>query len=192
MLGKTALQNLPCGQLVGWSRKSVTCKAAAASLGPRCCIWGWRREGGGRCDCHSVVHAVWGPGSVHRAGAPARGTRNELERGGQERLFRVRSVLSCRFSDAEVTPEPRTCLWLQECPAGAQDSQPPKPVSYALFTWRPSPGLHPAPSTPGCPHTSPRGRGTTPPPACPSPRGQSVSLGNPLIYSLLQNLFLCK
>lgn len=81
---------------------------------------------------------------MRQAGVPPRGTRDELQGGGQERFFRVRSVLSCCSSSAEVTPEPRTCLWPQECPARAQDGQPPKPVSfYALFTWRPSPGLHP-------------------------------------------------
>ena len=99
---------------------------------------------------------------------PPRGTRDELQGGGQERFFRVRSVLSCCSSSAEVTPEPRTCLWPQECPARAQDGQPPKPVSfYALFTWRPSQASIPPASTPGCPHMNPRAEGLCP--ALPAP-----------------------
>ena len=66
------------------------------------------------------------------------------------------------------SPSPMPCL-----PGGLPQASIPPPPPLAV-------------------HTRAQGAEGPRPPACPSPRGQSVSLGNPLIYSLLQNLFLCK
>lgn len=62
------------------------------------------------------------------------------------------------------------------------------PLVYLAAFRRPPPHPpHPRLST-----HEPKGGGTMSTRACPSPCEQSVSLGNPLFYSLLQNLLLCK